>query len=405
MKVAIIHPHIFAGGAEKAIVHLAYQLNRLGHEATVCTLSTRLDELPSIAANVEYVTPAKPVPLPKLEGTMSTLRSVVSEANALKELAKASLDDCDLLAPCNFPAYWSTHGLNGSKPVVWISSEVFGPYNASRDIHDRSMLFRSAVKGAAMLDRYIVRKSVDEIVTCSELNRELIKERYGLDAAVIPTGVDYEFFSDDCSGAKEQLGLEDNYVLLHVGALVKRKNQMLSIRALQRLKSRIPTVKLILVGEGPWDSSLRSEASELGLEGDVVFAGCVSEERLRLLYHACDVNHYPVEDQTYGLVPFEAFAAGKPSLVSQQSGAGLMMAEEGLGYLIQPDLESIVDGVFRLQDGRERDVRELVERGRSYVRNLSWDRYAGRMVQLFENTVQVSAVTARRDERRSSASN
>lgn len=56
LKVAIIHPHIFAG-AEKAIVHLAYQLNMLGHETTVYTLSARLDELPSIAANIEYVTP------------------------------------------------------------------------------------------------------------------------------------------------------------------------------------------------------------------------------------------------------------------------------------------------------------------------------------------------------------
>ena len=385
MRVLLVHPHIFPGGAEKAVVYLTRNLNLLGHEAALCTLSTELDELPSIAGQVQYLTPEKPIPPSPLQGVRKALSSVLAEVRALRQLTQRHLDDYDLLAPCNFPAYWSTYAHRGLKPIVWISSEVLGPYDASRDLYDKDIFFRSAVKAAAALDRYLVRKSVDKIVTCSELNRQLIKERYDLDSEVIHTGVDYDFFSHNPCDAREELGLKDNYVLLHVGALVKRKNQILSIRALHRLKNKVPDAKLIIVGEGLREPALKGEVRELGLDGDVLFTGRVSEERLRLLYHACDVNLFPVEDQTYGLVPFEAFATGKPSLVSEDSGAGLLMAERGLGYLIHPDVDSIVEAVLKIWRNGE-EANKVVEKGRAYVReNLTWDRYATAMAKIYEN--------------------
>ena len=385
MKVILVHPHIFAGGAEKAIVYLAYHMGKLGHEAVVCTLSTELNDLPPVATQIPYIVAEKPSPPPQFESITGAFRSVVRETRTMKSLVQHHLDDYDLLIPCNFPAYWSTYAYRDSKPILWISSEAFGPYNSSRDSYDTNRLFRFAVDSTAHVDRYIVKKSIDEVITCSDLNRQLIKERYSLDAAVVPTAVDYDFFSEDCSDAKEELGLKDRYVLLHVGALVKRKNQILSIRALQRLKRAIPNAKLIIVGEGPWEPTLRNEVQELGLEGEVLFAGRVSESRLKLLYHACDVNLYPVEDQTYGLVPFEAFAAGKPSLVSEQSGAGQVMAREGLGYLIQPEVNSIVDRALNIYgDGQEAET--IVKKGSTYVKDkLTWNLYASRVAELCEN--------------------
>jgi len=393
LKVLLVHPRIFAGGAEKAIVYLAYHLNKLGHEAVVSTLSADIDDLPPLARKVCYLTPEKSSPPREVESVKAAFHSVVGEVTALRGLVKDYLDDYDLLAPCNFPAYWATYACRSPMPVVWTSSEVFGPYNASRDSYDRNRFFRLAVDAAAHLDKHIVRKSVDAIITCSELNRQLIRERYKMDAAVIPTAVDYEFFSGSCHEAREELGLGDGYVLLHVGTLVKRKNQVLSIRALHFLRRRIPGAKLIIVGEGPWEPILRNEARDLALDQDVVFVGRVSEEKLKLLYHACDVNLYPVEDQTYGLVPFEAFAAGKPSLVSEDSGAGLLMAEEGLGILIRPEVNSIVQAVLETREDQD-GANELVEKGRAYVKaNLTWNRYADRTARLYEDILSSASVS------------
>lgn len=384
----MIHPHIFVGGAEKAILYLVHHLNQLGHEAAICTLSTELDELPSIAQSLLYLTPEKPTLPRRLDSVYAAFQSVMAEVRVLRHLVRSHLDIFDVLIPCNFPAYWSTYTNNDSKPILWMSSEVFGPYNTSRDTYDKSRIFRFAFKLAASLDRYIVRRSVDEIATCSELNRQLIKERYGLDAEAIPTGVDYDFFSKNCPDAKEKLGLESCHVLLHVGSLVKRKNQSLSIRALHRLKSKVPDAKLIITGKGPWEPTLKQEVRELRLDADVLFTGSVLEEKLRILYHACDLNLFPAEDQTFGLVPFEAFAAGKPSLVSKNSGAGLLMAKQGFGYLVEPDVDSIVEAALNIFQNLG-EAEEHTQRGRAYVQhNLTWKRFATEIAELCEDLCQ-----------------
>lgn len=387
MRILFIHPHIFAGGAEKAIVYLAHHLNLLGHESAICTLSTRLDELPPLAQQVQYLTPHQFEAKWKFEDVRTAFQSVLTEVKALRQLTREHLDSFDLLAACNFPAYWSTYGYQNSKPLLWISSEVFGPFNISRDLYNRSRPFRFVVRAASCLDRQVVRRSVDAIVTCSELNRTMIKKRYNKDAKVIPTGVDCDFFGRDYPKAKEELGLEDSFVLLHVGALVERKNQILSIRALHQLKAALPSAQLILVGEGPWESSLRQEAKQLGLSDDVIFAGHVTEEKLRLYYNASNVNLYPVEDQTYGLVPFEAMAAGKPSLVSENSGAGILMAQQQLEYLIRPETDSICKSVLRSYHNPE-ETRDIVQRGRAFThQRLSWERYAIGMVEVFKSLI------------------
>ncbi|MFQ5758506.1 MAG: glycosyltransferase family 4 protein [Candidatus Bathyarchaeia archaeon] len=384
MRILFVHPRIFAGGAEKAIVHLAHQLERLGHEVAVCTISAKLEELPPIAKQVYYIVPEKPVQSSRLDSSTMAVRSIVAEIATFLSLIQNCCDDFDVLSPCNFPAYWSTCAYRDRRPIVWISSEVFGPYGASRDLYDKSMIFRMATQALAILDKYVVKRSVDKIVTCSELNRNLIWERYGLDATVIPTAVDYQFFSADGSGEKEDLGLEDSYVLLHVGSLIKRKNQILSIRALHQLKRMIANVKLVLVGEGPWELILRDEVRRLALDKDVIFTGRISEEELRDLYHICDANIFPVVEQTYGLVPFEALAAGKLSLVSQNSGAGMLMKDFGIGYPITPDVQSIVNGVLELWKYSE-CFEESIAKGRAYVReNLTWERYAAEMADVYE---------------------
>lgn len=384
MRILFVHPRIFAGGAEKAIVHLAYQLKLLGHEVAVSTLSAKLEELPPIAKQVCYIVPEKPVQSSKLDSLTEAVRSIVAEIATLSSLIRDCCGDFDVLSPCNFPAYWSTHTHRDRRPIIWISSEVFGPYGAAKDPYDKSIIFRMVTQALAILDKYVVKQSVDKIVTCSELNRNLIWERYGLDATVIPTAVDYKFFSADGSGEKEDLGPEDSYILLHVGSLIKRKNQILSIRALHRLKRIIPNARLILVGEGPWEPILRDEVRRLALDEDVIFTGRISEEELRGLYHICDANIFPVVEQTYGLVPFEALAAGKFSLVSQNSGAGMLMKDFGIGYPITPDVQSIVNGVLELWKHSEY-FEESIAKGRAYVReNLTWERYAAEMADVYK---------------------
>ena len=387
LKVLIVTPHIFAGGAEKAILNLVYHLNSMGCDARIATLSLDLSKLPAHFKKLIFLLPGKPLNQPVMNGVGSILTSSLSEIFSFVTLLRKSSGEFDLICACNFPAYWATYFACTGKPVIWLSSEVLGPYNQTKDVYDKSGFFRFALRIASAIDKYVVNTGFDPIVTCSALNSYLIKERYGRDSIVLNTGVDYDFFSTKVLDAKARLGLGDGIVLLHVGALMQRKNQILSIRALKVLKQRLGSVKLALVGEGPWEPILRQEIEKLGLEKDVVFTGCVSEDELRSYYNACDVNLFPVKDQTWGLVPFEALVVGKPSVVAEGCGAAEVIAKEQIGLLIKPSVEDLAEAVLCALNNPEL-MEDMVRRGQRFVReNLTWDKYARDMYGVFRRVL------------------
>ncbi|MFH1129960.1 MAG: hypothetical protein V1754_01410, partial [Pseudomonadota bacterium] len=264
MKVLIVTPHVFAGGAEKAVLNLVYNLNSMGCGASIATLSLDLSKLPPHLAQIDFVLPAKQLEQPVMNGVKTVLTSTIREIFAFVALLRKSARKFDLICACNFPAYWATYFAWTGKPVMWLSSEVLGPYNQTKDVYDKSAFFRFALKMASAMDKCIVNSGFDPIVTCSTLNSRLIKERYGRDSIVLNTGVDYDFFSTKVPDARARLGLGDGVLLLHVGALMQRKNQILSIRALKVLKQSLGSVKLALVGVGPWESVLKAEVETLG---------------------------------------------------------------------------------------------------------------------------------------------
>ena len=219
MKVLIVTPHVFAGGAEKAALNLAYHLNSAGCDTSIATLSADLSKLPPNLTKLRYILPEQPLEPPTMDGADTALTSMLRVFCSLVRLIRRCSDEFDILNTCNFPSYWATYFAMTGKPVVWSCSEVLGPYNQTKDVYDKSHFFRLAFELARAIDKRIVDRGVGPIVTCSELNSRLIKERYGRDSMVIHTGVDYDFFSADVPDARSHLELGDGPFLLHVGSL------------------------------------------------------------------------------------------------------------------------------------------------------------------------------------------
>jgi glycosyltransferase involved in cell wall biosynthesis len=374
----LVHPHIFAGGAEKAIVYLGQNLRRMGHEVSIATLSTDYSKIPFASQDIVYIKPEVEISNSN-DGTLSgTVSMTIREASGMRELLKDAWKKFDVCVPGNFPAYWSTYHVSSHMPVVWLCSEVLGPYGITKDTYERSPIFRALFKAAVVIDKRVVKKGIHEIVACSDFCGAMVKERYGRDAHVAYTGVDYDYFSEgiDKAKAKKKFDLDKSYVLLHVGFMVKRKNQILSIRAVKRLLREMPDLKLVFVGGGPRETVLREEVKRLRLDGHVIFMGSVDEETLKTLYYACDINLYPTEDQTFGLVPFEAIVCGKVSVVSGCAGAARLLKDVDAAAIVNPSVEEIVAAVRRIR--REKlDVEGMVTRGKRFVGDcLTWDAYS-----------------------------
>ncbi|MFZ3561807.1 glycosyltransferase [Streptomyces sp. BH055] len=141
---------------------------------------------------------------------------------------------------------------------------------------------------------------------------------------VVPNGVDVDRFAFDAAAraaTRRELGLPaDAFVIGGVGRLVPGKRFDVLIAALRELPG---DVRLLLVGTGPEEESLRRTAREAGVFDRVVFAG----ERphtgtgptggvvdLPALMSAMDVLASPSVDEAFGLAVVEAQACGLPVL-------------------------------------------------------------------------------------------
>jgi glycosyltransferase involved in cell wall biosynthesis len=103
-------------------------------------------------------------------------------------------------------------------------------------------------------------------------------------------------------------GIPDGRVVLNVGRLTRQKNQGVLIRALARL----PTIRLVIAGDGPALRDYQALAAKLGVGDRLHLLGDVTRNDASDLLAACDLFVFPSTWETFGLAAVEAAMAGRP---------------------------------------------------------------------------------------------
>lgn len=205
-------------------------------------------------------------------------------------------------------------------------------------------------------------------------------------------GVDVDTYHPDVDGGRvrSRLGLADRPVVVCVSRLVPRKGQDMLIRALPEIRRRVPDAALLVVGGGPYRSTLEKLARQAGLERDVVFTGSVPSAELPAHYAAGDVYAMPCRTRNRGLdveglgiVYLEASATGLPVVAGDSGGAPDAVREGETGYVVGGrDVAQLADRVATLLADRDL-ARQFGAAGRAWVeREWRWETQAQRMAAL-----------------------
>ncbi|MEU4589602.1 glycosyltransferase family 4 protein [Micromonospora aurantiaca (nom. illeg.)] len=205
-------------------------------------------------------------------------------------------------------------------------------------------------------------------------------------------GVDVDTYHPDVDGGRvrSRLGLSDRPVVVCVSRLVPRKGQDMLIRALPEIRRRVPDAALLVVGGGPYRSTLEKLARQAGLERDVVFTGSVPSAELPAHYAAGDVYAMPCRTRNRGLdveglgiVYLEASATGLPVVAGDSGGAPDAVREGETGYVVGGrDVAQLADRVATLLADRDL-ARQFGAAGRAWVeREWRWETQAQRMAAL-----------------------
>ncbi len=194
----------------------------------------------------------------------------------------------------------------------------------------------------------------DRLICCSRFMAEQISHTFGVPTSklnIIHNGVDAPKFNIKANfrRAKEKYAPKGAKLILYVGRLVHEKGVHVLIGAMPEVLSKIPNVKLIIVGEGGMKESLQKEAHELGVSDKVSFAGFIDDETLRLLYKISDVAVFPSIYEPFGIVALEAMAAKLPVVVSDVGGLAEIVKHNKTGVKVYPDnSDSLSLGILKI---------------------------------------------------------
>ncbi len=116
--------------------------------------------------------------------------------------------------------------------------------------------------------------------------------------------------------ARARWGITDESPLIGcVGVLLPDKGQDSLIRAFATIRAEFPTVKLLLVGDGPDKPRLQNLAAKLKVSDAVIFAGFVSA--MESVYPALDLFAFPSRFEGLGTSLLSAMSYEIPSVAFQ----------------------------------------------------------------------------------------
>jgi rhamnosyl/mannosyltransferase len=221
--------------------------------------------------------------------------------------------------------------------------------------------------------------------------------RYRDRVHVLPMGIDLAPYLDpspEHCGKAAQIREEfasDGPLWLACGRQVYYKGFLNAVRALTRVPGR-----LLLIGHGPAQASLRAEVERLGLESRAIFMGNLPHYLDLVPYYlAADAFWFPsnARSEAFGLVQVEAMATGCPVInadiphsgvpwVSLHEQTGLTvpvndpiaLADAANRLLTEPGLRERLSAGARERAIREFDHRVMAERSLAIYRDVLADR-------------------------------
>jgi glycosyltransferase involved in cell wall biosynthesis len=324
------------GGAELVADQLATQLRARDHEAAVVT-----------------------VPFKWYPGTRVLDQAFLWR---LLDLTEADGRRIDLVIATKFPSY----GVRHPNKVIWLVHQLRQAYD-----YDRTELGQFSDSAEDRATRLAVERfdrvafaEARKVFTISGNVADRLDRYLGVPAEVLfPPPQELDFHTD---------GYED--FVLSVNRLDRAKRIDLLIEAARSE----PTLKVVIVGEGPDRERLERLAS--GSNGQIEFTGRVDGERLADLYARCLALYYAPVDEDYGIAPYEAFLSEKPVVTTLDAGGPLEIVHDGrTGLVVKPEAAEIARACTQLLRNRD-EAKTLGRAGKLVAERVTWDHCIDRLL-------------------------
>ena len=208
------------------------------------------------------------------------------------------------------------------------------------------------------------------------------KYGYKKEISIIPNGVDLEKFKVESS--KLNGSQKTDKIVVTVSRLVEKNGVDTLLRAIEIVKKKIPSVRCIVIGDGPLRKKLEDLSKDLKIQDNLIFAGTVSFEDIPKHLGGADLFVRASRSEGLGTAFLEAMAVGLPVIGTPVGGIPDFLRDGETGLFCKvDDPEDLAEKIVLLLENKELAVR-LSKNGRKLIeKQYMWDNVAKEMKDIF----------------------
>ena len=229
----------------------------------------------------------------------------------------------------------------------------------------------------------------DAVIAVSQATKKEISWMYEVPedkVHVIGNGVNRKRFDFemDAGKIKAEYGIGPlDPIVLFCGRLVWQKGPDILVEAIPEILRQYPNARFVFVGDGDMQGGLQARTRHLGVAHAVRFLGYRNGDELVRLIKSSDVVCVPSRNEPFGIVVLEAWAAGKPVVVTENGGPSEFIRHEVNGLKIYPRPDSVCWGLNRVFSDFDW-ARQLGRNGRQFLEErYSWDKVAEQVLEVY----------------------
>ena len=225
-------------------------------------------------------------------------------------------------------------------------------------------------------------KLADKIIVNTEFMRNRVVAWYGVGLdklVVIPNGINIREFSE----CDDRITLDGSPAILAVGYFSRLKGFDLLIEAVAKLRSKLPNIKLHVVGSG-YEGYLNL-LKEKGIENFVVFHGMVDHSKVCSYLKSADIFIMPSRHEGFPITLLEAMSSGIPVIASNIGSLKEIISDGKDGILFQTEnTEELANSILMLsanEDLRKRISHEALKTAAKY----DWKNVSEKYLTLYKS--------------------
>lgn len=226
---------------------------------------------------------------------------------------------------------------------------------------------------------------MDKVIAVSEYLAKNIKEKFDVEAIVIPNIVDTTSFE-----YKYMKKNKDFFNFVSTGNLLPNKRMDILIEAFYNAFKGDKKVNLYIYGEGPERNKLEKLINAYGLTGQVFLMGLVDRKEIANKMSESDCFVLASRLETFGVAYIEAMAMGLPVIATKCGGPEDFITEEN-GILVPVDDVDELEKTLRTIHINA-DLYDRKTISDAALKKYSSETIANRLFEIYENLLKLKRI-------------